>query len=451
LFLILRRDHAKVVARSHAETVETTHPVKVAKPLMNKESRIEVRQICLVEPTQKADLNTRIAGIVRIVNKDLGDRVKMGELMLELDSPDIHAEITAREQSVIVKQAELMSSESNLARVKAGIPSIQSRITQADAMVRQSEALLEYRARRLERYNSLARQDTVTGDLVDEQVREHKAAVAAVEASKAFAEQARGSLAEKMTEIESSKSDVVLKTANVDLARAEVAKAKAQLDLARLAAPFDGLVARRAVDSGDFVSAPSGVSRDPMLVVISDALRVVAHFPDTLSGRIRAGTPVKLRIDSVPGKSWAGTVTRVSPMVSTMDRTIRTEIDIHADGTRTVNGLFIPDSDRKRIVPGVSGELRVEVGDSTGAATIPSSSIISKGGQSVILLVTAGIVRVKPVQVVVNDGKSAIVRIREGIADKPTYRDLQIDDLVAISRQSKLADGDKVLPVEDSP
>jgi hypothetical protein len=68
----------------------------------------------------------------------------------------------------------------------------------------------------------------------------------------------------------------------------------------------------------------------------------------------------------------------------------------------------------------------------------------------VVLLVTNGLVRIKLVKVVVNDGKTALVRIREGTAEKPAYRELTVDDLIAVARQSELTEGETVTPVEEN-
>ena len=430
---------------------ESAKPVKVAKPSIQQNSKIETRQICLIESLHKADLNTRIPGIVSKVTKDIGDRVTKGELLLELDTPDIRTDIGSKEQSVLVKEAEARASKAGLVKCQAGILGIKSKISQAQASLSQSEALLDFRARRLARYNNLAKEDTVTADLVDEQIREHKAAAAGVEAAKSACDLARSMMVEKEAEIASAMADLDLKNASIELARKELEKARAQLALASIVAPFDGILAKRAVDPGDFVSAPSGVSRDPMLSIISDTLQIVSHFPDNFSGKIFSGTQLLLTLDSVPGKSWPGRITRVAPLVSTQDRTIRVEIDVFDElvTMRPANCLLIRSGDRNLILPGVSGEIRVEVSDSAGSASIPSAAIVNRGGQSVVILIVDGVVNVKPVQVVINDGKKAIVRVSEGTANRPSFRNLRPDDLVAISRQAELVEGDKVTPVEE--
>jgi multidrug resistance efflux pump len=451
LFLLYRHQ-GEARNKPGRDATGTTRAVKVVRPSRNSAGKVEVRQLCAVESQHKAELNTRIAGIVHTVAKDIGDRVSKGELLLELETPELWAEIEAREQSVVVKDAELRASKAALGRVQSGIRAASGRISQAEAYVKQAEAMLDYRSRRLERYNNLARQDTVTADLVDEQIREHKAAGAAVEASRASLDQAHGLMDEKEAEIVSAKTDLELKTATAELARKEVGKAKAQMELGRITAPFDGVLARRLVDPGDFVSAPSGVSHDPMLVIISDKLRVVANFPDNLAGTIRPGIPIRLTLDCMPGTIWTGGITRSAPMVSTADRTVRVEVDIAEENvsSQAANKLLMSARAISSIVPGCSGEMRLEVGHSGDIPSIPSSAIVNRGGQPVVLLVTNGLVRIKLVKVVVNDGKTALVRIREGTAEKPAYRELTVDDLIAVARQSELTEGETVTPVEES-
>jgi multidrug efflux pump subunit AcrA (membrane-fusion protein) len=110
LFLLYRHQ-GEARNKPGRDATGTTRAVKVVRPSRNSAGKVEVRQLCAVESQHKAELNTRIAGIVHTVAKDIGDRVSKGELLLELETPELWAEIEAREQSVVVKDAELRASK----------------------------------------------------------------------------------------------------------------------------------------------------------------------------------------------------------------------------------------------------------------------------------------------------------------------------------------------------
>jgi hypothetical protein len=67
------------------------------------------------------------------------------------------------------------------------------------------------------------------------------------------------------------------------------------------------------------------------------------------------------------------------------------------------------------------------------------------------MLAENGFVRIRQAQVVMNDGKSAIVRIRESTKENANYRNLTTDDRIIVSRQADLSEGEKIAPVEEKP
>src|SRR5438045_3855660 len=77
-----------------AEDVAT---VKTVHPKRDKAFTVTVHQFATVEAYYTADLRARASGVVKYVPKDVGGRVTQGELLVEIDVPDLRQEVAQKE------------------------------------------------------------------------------------------------------------------------------------------------------------------------------------------------------------------------------------------------------------------------------------------------------------------------------------------------------------------
>src|SRR5262245_29829402 len=75
-----------------AEADARLMPVKTIRPKRDPALQVAVEQLARVEPYYRADLRARVAGVVKYVAKDIGAEVRRGELLVEIDVPDLHQE-----------------------------------------------------------------------------------------------------------------------------------------------------------------------------------------------------------------------------------------------------------------------------------------------------------------------------------------------------------------------
>ena len=221
-------------SQNSSKTVLITHPKG------QKDTTISVRQLCNLQPYFKAELSTRHLGTIKSVTKNIGDQVHEGELLMELDVPDVIGELKVKEEMVSQKKADLAFAKASVTRIEAGIEAAQGKMDQSKAALVQAVAVMDLRKKKLDRYKTLAKDDNVSGDLVDEQIKEYDASVAGVELARASVVQAHGALEEKKAEIAAALADTEQKKSAIRVAQTEVEKVKAQLELARVFAPFDG-------------------------------------------------------------------------------------------------------------------------------------------------------------------------------------------------------------------
>ena len=126
-------------------------------------------------------------------------------------------------------------------------------------------------------------------------------------------------------------------------AKADVERYQTLLAYTRITAPFDGVITHRYADPGALLQA--GTTSDTLsrpLVCLSDNYRLRLDFPVSVSyiKDVRTGDPVEVRVDSLGGKTFTGTITRSALRVNEETRTMITEIEVANPSLDLVPGMY---------------------------------------------------------------------------------------------------------------
>jgi HlyD family secretion protein len=299
--------------------------------LVNPERKTVSRQIeqpgFNIEAFQETPVYARISGYVKSWKPDIGDRVKKGDLLAELNVP---------EMVVAVKQKE------------AAIRQSEAQVKQAQAAVLTAQA---QQARAKRQYDRLTRAGQ--GGVIDRE---------SVDETRLGYESAKATL-------EKSKADVSAAEAHVEVAKADRDYAQTMLGYARLLAPFDGVVTRRNVNEGDFVQpAGTGARGLPLYIVQQiDPVRVVVNVPGADAMWLSDGDPASFRLQGAGGELFTGKVTRNARSLDPQARTLRTEIDVP-----NPNG---------KLLPGMHVQATITVRHAK-VWTLPASAVVTEGDQT---------------------------------------------------------------------
>jgi len=456
---------------------EAIPTVKVVKPKRESSVAITVDQIATVEPFFQADLRARASGTVKSVLRDIGDKVKKGEVLVVIDVPESEQDVFRMDAMILQRQQELRVSDAKLKDAKAAKDVSAATIKQRLAEVEGATATRDLKKRKYARFQDLAAKGSVVGSVVEEEERDYLSSEAVVTSTKANVERARADYAESESKIEAAAADIDLKKAQVEVARKDLDRAKAVADYAKIVAPFDGVVVRRTVDPGSFVqNATTGTSEALISVAKVDVVSVTAKFPDAIAPSVDLNTPAIVTIDDLPGVSIAAAVTRFAPTVQNADRTMRVEIDLfngddeefrhlaecikkggpdrQAKGANQAMPVraFAPDGAKSRkLLPGMTGTIKLTIGGFGDSHVLPSTAVYSRSGTSYILLVQDGKTKQVPVRVQVTDGKTvrlAVIEKRKGAdgGSRDFLTELTGREEVVVARQLEIGDGANVKP-----
>ncbi|AWH19594.1 efflux transporter periplasmic adaptor subunit [Stenotrophomonas sp. ZAC14D2_NAIMI4_7] len=218
----------------------------------------------------------------------------------------------------------------------------------------------------------------------------------------------------------------MISAADVDQLRYDLENMRAQYRLATLelsyttvVAPISGVIASRSIKTGNFVQINTPIFR----IVDNSRLEATLNVPERELATLRAGQPVTLSADALPGQSFTGTVDRIAPVVDS------------GSGTFRVVSAF--DGAAHALQPGMFGRIRIDYDQRADALVVPRLSLLDDG-EPAVFRVRAGKVSRVPVKLGYAEGPW--VEIREGLA---------AGDQVVTAGKVALRDGTAVQVIAD--
>ena len=269
--------HQKAVEQAKADASERTDSrpvVSVARP-QPSESVKDLTWPCDVRANQETALYTRANGFLKTLYVDIGSKVKAGQTLAEIDSPDVDAQLT---QS-------------------------QAALKQAQASVSKANADLKLAEQTLARYQNLQHggNNTVTQQEVDE----------------------------KQAALDQARAELELANANVASADATVKRFTSLQQFEQVVAPFDGVITARNYDVGALLSPTDiGPGKQIFNLAQTDPVRVFVNVPQVYATAIKNDEPASLEVRELPRRkhsaapSSGGPTPSISPRASCRSKSI---------------------------------------------------------------------------------------------------------------------------------
>jgi len=313
---------------------------------------------------ERVALAMRVTGRLLDVKIDLGDRVRKGDVIAQIDPTDLR---------IAVQQATAALQQS---RTRLGLPADGTDDTVVAAQtptVRQAAAAMSEAKLRRDRAQLLFNQKLIPqSDL---------------ETATANFQIAESRHQDALEEIRNRQAQLAQRRADLEMARQ-------QLTYAVLTAPVDGAIVERNVSAGQFIAGGSPVAS----IVTIHPLRLRLAVPERAAAKVRTGQRVRIRVDQ-QNDTHFGVVARLSPAIEEATRTLLIEAEVpNADG-KLRPGAF------------VHAEILAEL-DQT-AVFIPPSALITFAGLERVMTINNGKAVEKPVKTGVRE--DARIEIVEGL------------------------------------
>jgi HlyD family secretion protein len=379
-----------------------------------------------VSARSAVDVVPRVSGLIVSLPVAEGDGVRAGQVVARLDVRDLRFQVeqarTAYQSARVAvdsARAALNTQRARLAQVESGIPSEQ--IRQAEHQLAQARASLEFSRGQLRRMEDLFAQGYVSQQRVDEarlDVALQEARVAAAEEQVALLRREPRPESTRIAHAQVEELAVALRQAESRLAQAGVAlrQAQSQLSETTIVAPVSGVVGRRLVEVGQQVTPGLVLMR----LVDIDTVFVTVPVTERDLARVRPGQTVVVRAEAVPGRTFTGRITAISPLVTAATRTAEAKIAI-------VNPGHV-------LRPGMVAAAEVILARRSSALVVPIDAVLQRGDSSVVFVITDGTARERPVRTGVSSG--GVVEVLAG---------LQAGEVVAVSGHRTLRDGAAVV------
>jgi RND family efflux transporter MFP subunit len=408
-----------LLAGGAAARAQAPTPVPVVLPVRGTISRM-TEQPGQLEPFETTPIHAKAAGFVAKVAVDIGDKVRAGQVLVEIAAPELEADVAQKRAMREAVVAGVRQAEAAIVVGTAGLAAAEARVAGARAAVAQAEADVARREAEFRRVERLSNESAVTGSLLDETRSTRDAALAARDAARASVVSVSADVESARAEVEQARSDALAATARVDVASAELRHAEALAAYRRVVAPYDGVVLRRQVDTGHLTRAGDGAA--PLLVVARvDRITVAVDVPEAEAIRVEPGDPATVRLQALDGRVIEAPVTRTAGALDAASRTLRVEIDLpNADGSLRP-GLYA--------YVGIAAERRPDV------LTIPVAAVLRDGDRAACMVVRDGVARRVPITLGLTEGPR--VEVRSGLSGS---------ELVVEATPGALADGQRVAP-----
>ncbi|HEY7284481.1 MAG TPA: efflux RND transporter periplasmic adaptor subunit [Vicinamibacterales bacterium] len=360
-------------------------PIKV-EPVSQQSVTRSVEVVGTLAAVDEVTVSSEADGIVSRILHDLGDRVRAGDALVELDREKAEYNLAQQRAALARALAQYGAPDSSHLPPVERTPDVQK-----------ARAELVQAQQSYDRAKELMNRQLVPRQTLDD---------------------ADAMLQSKKATYDSSLQNAKNLEANIAAAEAAMKLADRQLRDTYIRAPFDGYVQRRFVNVGQLVKG-SGTPVPVMAVVRIDPLKVTSEIPEKMVPWITVGQSVELHVDAYPDKTIAGKMSRISPAVNTATRAFPFE-------------ALVPNSDAL-LKPGTFARVKVQTNKTDQVLTLPYAALQYRYGVNRVFVVNGDHLVAKE------------LKVGERLGDRiEIVSGINAGDPVAMTDVDKLVDGLKV-------
>ena len=368
-----------------------------------------------VKALNTVDVGAQVSGEVKRLYVEVGDEVKQGDLIAQIDQ--------------VTQKNSLSNEQASLEQSEAALQSAQAESLSKQASLKSAYADLASRQSELKQAQSdFARlQDLVAIDAISQQ--EYDTQATSVETAKAAVANARAAIDTAKAAIATTEANINSQQAALRKSRTNVSTAEEDLSYTTIRAPISGTVVSITTEQGTTVNANQTA---PTLVTLADlsTVRINAQISEADVINVSAGMPAYFNIIGNPDKQYDATLTAIEPAPEQISSTSSTDAAIYYVGY-----VEVPNPDRLFRID-MTAQIYIIVNEAKNTLLVPSTVIQEKR--------TKGKEKGK-----VATGKFVRVLRDDGTVEERTV-EVGIDNRVNAQILSGLKEGEEVIISEES-
>ncbi len=347
-----------------------TAGIKVIHP-ERRDMKTRVIQPGTIQAFEVTPVYSRISGYVQKYNYNIGDRVKKGDVLIEMWIPDYVEQHAEKSATVKMAEVQIHVADASLRAAEARVETAQARVTSARAGVKRAEASYTRWDSEYKRLEILVTQRVLDVQVRDETYRQFQEAAAARDQAEALVSETISAHVQSVADRDRAKVEVESAGVHLLVAQASEREARVQVDYGQIKAPYNGVITQRNVSPGDYLQPGAGSGGRPLFVLEqTDPVRVFVGVPELASFFIHPEDTATIRLQAISGATRPGKVTRAAFSLDPSTRTLQTEIDV-------------PNAD-DHLHPGWYVTVSIAI-ERKGVWTLPSNAIALVGQQNYVV------------------------------------------------------------------
>ncbi len=287
------------------------------------------------EAYQEVDLHAKVSGYIRWIKVDIGDRVRQGEVLADLEIPELQDQLEGAQAEVRHSQSEILRAQSEIVSAKANYSALHAAYTRLLQASQQRPGL-----------------------------------IAEQELDDAYSKDQ-----ESKAQIDVAKSSLNAMEQQLGISRADSHRVQTLANYEQIISPFTGVVTMRYADTGSLIQAGTSSDTQSMPVVRvaqSDLLRLRMPVPENDVPYIHVGGEVQIKVNAT-GRTFTGKIVRFSRALDTNTRTMLTEVDVP-------NPELV-------LSPGMYAETNIQLQQKNDTLILPAEAVVQNGDHAYVLVV----------------------------------------------------------------
>ncbi|MEA2735210.1 MAG: HlyD family secretion protein [Humisphaera sp.] len=305
-----------------------------------------------IQPKTKVSISAKTTARIMELPFDEGMEVKKDQIVVQLDSKDLEAQLKAVESRRSAEAAQIDVGEARLKAQQSQIESAKIQLAEAQRTLKRQKELL------------------ATQDVAQFTVDEAQARV----------DQLQAQLTGSLSSLEADRASLTVQRHQLEAAAAEILRAKDNLSYTTIVSPIDGIVTRMNAKVGEMVVTGTMNNMGTVILELSDLseMQVDAQVDEQNIASVKAGQKAKVRISAFPDQMFDGVVKLVGLDIA--DARFGNQNNSGGGGQqgRWYRAKVVVDTSNKRIPAGLSADVDIETQRHEKVIRIPTQAVMGR-------------------------------------------------------------------------